>query len=291
MQDGDGRSAEQPKVSALVPAYNAAAFIQATLDSLAAQTWGNLEILIADDRSPDNTLEIVNAFAAARPNVRVLARTENLGWLRNTNDLMSRATGELMFFAFHDDILAPSYVEKLAGALIANPAAVLAYSDMEQYRLDMTKSLLVYDQIAGRSSALARAFIMSRRQRGWYVPNRGLFRTWAYEAIGGIKPNREGEFSADWTWLLHMTLLGAFVRVPEVLCFKYFKPGSISKSWSFDRRQHVALLRAGVAEIAGSSAPLPTRLALTAHLRARILRHRVAMVREALRRPPARGKA
>ena len=52
-----------PRVTALVPTYNGAEFIRRTLDSLAAQTWTNLEILIGDDCSTDDTLEIVRRFA------------------------------------------------------------------------------------------------------------------------------------------------------------------------------------------------------------------------------------
>lgn len=139
--------ASTPLVSALVPTYNGAAFIGRTLDSLAAQTWPNLEVLIGDDRSTDDTLAVVERFAAAHPNVRVLERDTNLGWLRNSNELMAEARGELMFFAFHDDVVAPTYVEALVAALRADPDAVLAFSDMEVHELDGSVELHVFDQL------------------------------------------------------------------------------------------------------------------------------------------------
>ena len=49
---------------------------------------------------------------------------------------MANARGELMFFAFHDDVVAPTYVEKLVAALADNERAVLAFSDMEVHELD-----------------------------------------------------------------------------------------------------------------------------------------------------------
>ena len=122
-----------PRVTALVPTYNGARFIRRTLDSLAAQTWTNLEILIGDDCSTDDTLEIVRRFASEHPDTRVLERDANLGWLRNSNELMTRATGELLFFAFHDDIVAPTYVETLVRALEGNERAELG-SDGEVVR-------------------------------------------------------------------------------------------------------------------------------------------------------------
>ena len=124
-------AARHPRVSALVPCYNAAEFLDKTLDCLARQTWPNLEILIADDCSTDATPRIVEAFVKAHPNVRVLPRSRNLGWLENSNDLMANATGEYCFFAFHDDLIAPTYVEKLVAALDEEPEAILAYSHVD----------------------------------------------------------------------------------------------------------------------------------------------------------------
>lgn len=257
----------QPKVTALVPCYNSAEFILRTLECLAAQTWPNLEILIGDDCSNDETLEVVNRFAEGRRNVRVLERDTNLGWLRNTNDLMAQATGELMFFAFHDDLIAPSYVEKLVGALCDRPEAVLSFSDLELIELDGSGSIRIYDELTGLDNSFVRGFVMARCRRGWWIPNRGLFRATAFRRIGGIKPNDCGEYSADWTWLLHLSLLGEFVRVPEVLCQKFYKKGSLSKTWPHDATQRAALQRAGIREIRESHLGSLQKVLLIAYLK------------------------
>lgn len=252
-----------PLVTALVPTYNGAAFIQRTLDSLAAQTWPHLQILIGDDRSTDETLEVVHRFADRRPSAQVVERAANLGWLRNTNDLMSRADGELMFFAFHDDVVAPSYVEQLVEALRHNDRAVLAFSDMQVHELDGTVNLHVFDELEGLETPMQRGRVMVRRPGNWWVPNRGLFRTSAFRRVGGIHGNEQGEYSADWTWLLGLSLIGEFVRVPEVLCTKYYTSGSLSKRWPHDATQVLALRRSGIAEIRRSSLD-PLRKALLA---------------------------
>src|SRR3954453_5983227 len=115
--DGEAEHAEwHPRVTAVVPCYNAAGFIARTLDSLAAQTWPSMEIIIGDDCSSDETFRIASDFEEAQTNVQVVRRDRNVGWLTNSNDLMARATGEFMFFAFHDDVLEPTYVEKLVDA-------------------------------------------------------------------------------------------------------------------------------------------------------------------------------
>jgi GT2 family glycosyltransferase len=251
-----------PLVTALVPTYNGADFIMRTLDSLAAQTWPRIEILIGDDRSTDETLEVVRRFAREHPNTRIVERDTNLGWLRNSNDLMARASGELMFFAFHDDVVAPSYVEELVRALRTNTRAVLAFSDMHVHELDGTVSLHLFDRLERLGTSLERGRVMVRRPPDWWVPNRGLFRSSAFAEVGGIHPNEKGEYSADWTWLLGLSLVGEFVRVPEVLCTKHYTAGSISKQWPHDADQLLALRRSGIAEIRRSSTIGPARKAV-----------------------------
>lgn len=258
-----------PLVTALVPTYNGAEFIQRTLDSLAAQSWSNLEILIGDDASTDDTLEIVRRFAADHPRTRVLARESNLGWLGNSNDLMSHAEGELQFFAFHDDVVAPTYVERLVAAL-HDERAVLAFSDMVVHEVGGPGVVHAFDQLEGLHSAVARGRVMVRRADAWWVPNRGLFRTAAYRAVGGIRPNDRGEYSADWTWLLGLSLVGEFVRVPEVLCTKYYTSGSLSKTWPHDASQVHALQRSGIAEIRHSALPATHKAIVAAHLLRRV---------------------
>ena len=274
-----------PLVTALVPTYNGAAFITRTLDSLAAQTWPHIEILIGDDRSTDDTLDVVRRFADRHPNTRIVERDTNLGWLRNSNDLMARAGGESMFFAFHDDVVAPTYVEELVGALRTNERAVLAFSDMRVHELDGTASLHVFDTLEGLGSSLQRGRVMIRRPENWWVPNRGLFRSSAFTAAGGIHPNEKGEYSADWTWLVGLSLIGEFVRVPKVLCTKYYTAGSLSKRWPHDDAQLLALRRSGIAEIRRSTLDPVRKALLTSYLWRRVLGSRLPnRVKRTLRR-------
>lgn len=277
----DSASDWRPRVTALLPSWNAAAFIQPTLDCLAAQTWPELEILIGDDRSTDATPEIIRAFAASQSNVRILERPANMGWLRNANDLMANASGELMFFAFHDDVVDPTYVETLVAAMRDRPAAIMAFSDMDVRELDGTVTRWGFDALDGVTGAVRRGKVMARRGDGWWVPNRGLFRAEAFRRIDGIRPNACGEFSADWTWLFHMAILGDFVRVPEVLVHKVYQTGSLSKRWTHSPEQQTALWRAGLTELGLSPLSRPQKAYLAAYL---TWHHRVPISRSLRRR-------
>jgi glycosyltransferase involved in cell wall biosynthesis len=234
-----------PRVTAILPAHRAEGFVQQTLDSLAAQTWPALEILAADDASPDATAEILERFAEGRRDTRVIRRETNLGWVANTNDLMARATGEFMVFAFHDDLVAPTYVERLVRALIDEPRAVLAYSDLDQVHVDGSGRTLVGRPLPIDATPFERVRDLARQGRDWHVPNRGVFRASAYRELGGMGIHDAGEYAADWLWLLRLSEIGAFVRVPERLCTKRYMPRSLTVTWERGPEIQAALDRAG----------------------------------------------
>jgi glycosyltransferase involved in cell wall biosynthesis len=94
----DGRPADHPLVSAIIPAYNAAAFIRRTIESALAQTHHLLEIIVVDDGSTDET----TAVAAGYP-VTVI-RQENGGVASARNAGAKAASGEWLAFLDHDDL-------------------------------------------------------------------------------------------------------------------------------------------------------------------------------------------
>ena len=122
-------SINMPLVTACVPAYNAARFILATLESLEAQDYPNLEVMISDDASSDNTLEICRGFTEKLDQFSLVQQAHNQGWISNVNALLASARGEYVFILPHDDLIGPTYVSSLIQALEANPDAVLAFSD------------------------------------------------------------------------------------------------------------------------------------------------------------------
>lgn len=250
-------------VAALVPAHNAAGFIQATLDSLSAQTWPRLEVLVSVDRSDDGTLAICQTHAEHDSRFKVFEQTEHLGWIGNSNFLLQQAQADYALFAFHDDLLAPAHVETLAHVLDSQPAVVLAYSDLELSRRDGKKELCVYDALDGARDRLERARRLLTRKGNWWVPAHGLFRLERARCIGGLKHHGAGEFSSDWPWLTHMSLLGAFQRVPETLCFKFHKPGSLSPNWRFTRDHWNEAAASCMREIWNSELATHEKLALT----------------------------
>lgn len=212
-----------PKVVACMPAWRAASFLRPVLESLAAQTYENLDVLISVDLCDDGTAELCEGFAAAQANFEVVRQSTRLGWIENSNALINRAEGDYLFFAFHDDPLEPTYVSRLVEALGSNPNAVLAFSDM-------TSGLGIerYCELEGITDRFERATKLLMSTEPWWCAHRGLFRAEAAKRIGGLRRHLGGEYGADWPWLVSLALQGEFVRVPEPLVFKNRRPDGLN---------------------------------------------------------------
>ncbi len=115
----------KPTVSVCVPTYNGAAFLAETLASVAAQTVEDLEVLIVDDMSADETLAVAEAYAATDPRARVIRNTERAGSsARNANQCLRHARGEWIKFLFQDDLMAPTCLARMLEAGARGPFVV-----------------------------------------------------------------------------------------------------------------------------------------------------------------------
>jgi len=116
-----------PLVSIGLPVYNGENFIREAIESILAQTFGDFELIIADNASPDNTEYICRSYAAADPRVHYYRNKENLGGAYNHNKVFSLAQGKYFKWAAHDDKIAPQYLQQCVDVLEKYPSVVLAY--------------------------------------------------------------------------------------------------------------------------------------------------------------------
>lgn len=91
------------KFSILIPAFNGAEVIGETLRSILSQSFQNFEIIIQDDASKDNTIEVVETFND--PRIKIFKNEKNLGYSGNLESLRKKATGDIIYLMGQDDIL------------------------------------------------------------------------------------------------------------------------------------------------------------------------------------------
>jgi glycosyltransferase involved in cell wall biosynthesis len=109
-----------PTVSFVVPCYNLAHLLPECVNSILSQTYSDLEVLIMDDCSPDNTAEVAHSFRD--PRVKYIRNEANLGHLRNYNKGISLTRGKYVWLISADDYLRrPSVLERYVNLLEKNP--------------------------------------------------------------------------------------------------------------------------------------------------------------------------
>jgi glycosyltransferase involved in cell wall biosynthesis len=99
-----------PRVSVIIPAYNAEPYLAETLASVMAQTYADWEVVVADDASTDRTIETAAAFGER---VKVLRGTSNEGPAAARNRALAIATGELLVLLDADDFWLPTYLDRV----------------------------------------------------------------------------------------------------------------------------------------------------------------------------------
>lgn len=118
----------RPAVSVIVPNYNHARYLPARLDSILAQSFRDVEILILDDASTDESLDVIAAYRD-RADVRVIVNETNSGspfaqWLKGLDE----SRGDLVWIAESDDACAPEFLDTLVG-LLRDPFVRVAYAN------------------------------------------------------------------------------------------------------------------------------------------------------------------
>jgi GT2 family glycosyltransferase len=111
---------ERPLVSIVVPVFNGARYLRQSLDSILAQSYGRIEVLVMDDASDDETPAIIASYGDA---VQVRRQTRNRGIYANANDGIATARGELVAVYHADDVYHPTIVEREVEFLTRYPEA------------------------------------------------------------------------------------------------------------------------------------------------------------------------
>lgn len=117
-----------PLVSVIVPSYNQGRFIKQTIDSILAQEYRPLEIIVIDGASKDNTVDVLHQYDDV-PEVKWISEADS-GVVEAVNKGFAQARGEIGAIQSSDDYYLPGAISGAVGALKENPAAGLVYGDI-----------------------------------------------------------------------------------------------------------------------------------------------------------------
>ena len=153
-------SSDVPLVSVLICAYNGERFIEATIGSVAAQTYRNLEILVLDNNSSDGTMGILEGLKRQEARLRLYGGKKNLGAYGGLNYLLERAAGTYIAIQDHDDLWHPDKIARQVAFLEGNHTyvgcgtAIVNY--YEKYATFLLKRQRTISRVAWHTSLVFR---------------------------------------------------------------------------------------------------------------------------------------
>ena len=243
-----------PRVSVVIPAYAASGFIAATLDTVAAHSYRDFEIIVVDDGSPDDTKLVVDGWLAKsgipgkcvrRPNGRIAAA-------RNTG--LEHAQGELIALLDHDDFWTPDKLALSVAEFDAHPEAVLVGHDLEvvqdgrALRVERKGPACddMYDRLLFEANAVS--------------PTAATFRRDKALAIGGFREDPKFNTVEDYDFWMRLSKTGPFRFIPRALGAYNLIAGSASSKVEYHHSNLESLLRDHFASRLGSKPSWSDRL-------------------------------
>jgi glycosyltransferase involved in cell wall biosynthesis len=140
----------QPLVSICIPCYNASATIGETLDAVVNQTYKNLEIIISDDKSTDNTVEILKDYANLDSRIRLILNEKNADVVGNYNKAIESACGEYLKLQCADDLYTPDCIEKEVNIFLTYPDKKLVMVTSEKWIINQQGKRLFQKKFLGK---------------------------------------------------------------------------------------------------------------------------------------------
>jgi glycosyltransferase involved in cell wall biosynthesis len=226
-----------PLVSIIIPCYNAARWLQATLDSALAQTWPAIEVILVDDGSTDHSVEIAQRYASR--GVKILTQP-NRGASAARNLGLATARGDFIQFLDADDLLAPDKIEQQMQVLQTHSIDTLAMGSWGHFDHEINDARFVPQAIYAAHSGVE--FLQLHYETssmmqpgGWLASRQLLERAGPWNET--LSLNDDGEYFAR-----VMLTASRLIFVPEARCY-YRRTGATSLSRRKDPRAYASLYR------------------------------------------------
>lgn len=182
---GDHDGVDYPRISIVVPSYNQGHFIGKTLESIVSQSYPNLELIIVDGDSSDNTIEVIKVYSK---HIKWWVSEPDNGQASAINKGMTHATGEILAWLNSDDCLMPGALFRVAGQFMVSASTDVVYG----HRVLINEA----GQDVGKWVLPAhRKFILTYAD---FIPQETLFwRADLWRRVGG-RLDESFRFALDW---------------------------------------------------------------------------------------------
>lgn len=221
---------EKLLISICIPAYNVAAFIGETLESVKNQSYQNWELIVADDGSDDGTEKIIDSFSASvKQQVRYFKNEFNKGPSATRNAAVSMAKGDWFAFLDGDDVWHEDHLNFLVKTADDKLDCDVIFSDLIYFSDDVKKPLYGKKKIV--SAENLKTFAVSLYQQEFFIqPSTMMVSSKLYAAVGGF--DEKYRFAEDFKFNLSCLEKGfRFAYTGESTCFHRKHPEGFSTNY------------------------------------------------------------
>lgn len=229
-------AASPARVTVAIPTFNRASFLPQTIESLLAQGYSDLEIIVVDDGSTDDTRDVVSAWQVKHPDTIKYYKQNNQGEAAATNFAWSVATGRYFCLVCSDDPQPPELLRTSVDFLRRHPAVIVSYPDW--WRLDerggRIERVVVPEYSLERLVAQCHCFV---------GPGALIDRDAVYDRLPILRDPRF-RLVSDYSSWLRLCRLGPFMRIDApIAAWRDHAAGgtAINRGRRF-AREHVELL-------------------------------------------------
>ncbi len=228
-----------PKVSVIIPAYNAEHFVAETIRSVLAQTYSNYEVIAVDDGSTDNTLEVLRRH---EPQIKVLTKS-NGGPASARNLAIKNSVGEYIAFLDSDDLWIEDKLREQVAFLDKNPELGLLYSEA-----------LMFTEEAGEKKIQMKFGYTDnptfcKLVYGNFIPNlTAVIRRACIDRIGFLNESKALIAVEDYEYWLKIARVFPIAGIPRPLAYYRIREGNLMGDGS-DIDKGVNLALAAIREV------------------------------------------
>ena len=215
------KNKKAPLISVVMPSYNAEAYIKSAVLSIVNQTIPDWELIIVDDASQDNTVQVIKSIDD--PRIKLIEQPSNQGYPFAMNKGVSAASGKYIARMDADDVSAPSRLEEQVKALEGNPQA--AFCGVARYQITPGGKMYV-DKIQPATYCKAESWGDLLQNKRIFTDPSVMAEKERILAVGGYRTFQRSGMDVD-LWFRLMERFGSCVTITKPLFGKRLEPNSI----------------------------------------------------------------
>jgi glycosyltransferase involved in cell wall biosynthesis len=219
----------QPLVSVIIPVFNCESYIDEALKSILNQTHTNLEILVCDDASTDETWKTLCSFKDSR--IKLYRNEVNKGVVLTKNSLFEKAKGEYLLMQDGDDWSVPNRIERLITEFSTDPTLSACASN--SYRVSNSGKIALFRNVPSKYIPLSESYELP------FIPSSLMVKGEIIQQVGGFNPFFTGLLAEDHYWVILITEKYKLKYIDTPLYYYRFNENSITNT--YDRKEKLAV--------------------------------------------------